>query len=337
MIVYIPNKIIELSKSIPAVKTELDAISVMVRRGKHKLYVRYNKDELIDCFPELKEIIEATFTELADTPLLPDYVVRISTVEEIESSDFENSKKYCQNNRLKVQRENTITEFISTKYVDSYLGQPLKIVLEDVDSDRLFIEKSLYLMNTINAKNIVENNQIEFPHGGGSRVPTLLESYNGKHRVICIVDSDKSSQEDVWKENSMQQKVIDISTVFGYSFHILQKSEMENYLPDVAIEKHLIENKNSKTDFAYFGLNHTHKDFFDMKKGLHGKHKKEVFWTDYFAFSIQTEKERENAQLKGFGDAIYKAFGYVETKQELLSRDRNSELNEIVNKIKMLI
>ncbi|MGQ0416155.1 hypothetical protein ACT4UL_12490 [Bacillus sp. HC-TM] len=41
--------------------------------------------------------------------------------------------------------------------------------------------------------------------------------------------------------------------------------------------------------------------------------------------------------MEGFGEDVWKAFQYVESSEELLSRDNNDELKQITEKIVQLV
>jgi len=341
MIVKLENKLLQQSLENKKILSFLKLLHSLTELNKHQFYF---EGVDLDLFKSIfSDNIELEYNYLQNAYENISYIVIVCSTEIIEQkiTDFSERgityKTYNQGKRLFVEKGDFINDFITWELIDSYLNQPLQIVLEDNESDKLFIIKCLTFLGGLNVSELEQNNQLFFPLGGGSKVPAVLENINGRNRVVCIVDSDKKFPEEVFEPKSMQQKVINMSSNFGYTYHILEKSEMENYLPDNAIKQFLKETNRNEIDFAYFNFDEIHKDFFDMKDGLKANHKNQIFWTDYFEFPIQTEKERKNAKLNGFGDKIYEAFNHVTTKEELKSRDKNGELEVIVKKIKQLI
>ncbi|MEM5686489.1 hypothetical protein AAHB49_04545 [Bacillus cereus] len=70
--------------------------------------------------------------------------------------------KYLNGHRYTVILNGIRYELITIDTVWDFLGQPLKIVLENVESDRLFIEKCLELLGESRSNKL----WIEFVHGG---------------------------------------------------------------------------------------------------------------------------------------------------------------------------
>lgn len=249
--------------------------------------------------------------------------------------------KYLDGHRYTVILNETRYELITIDIVLDFLGQPLKIILEDVESDRLFVEKCLELLG----ENQIGEPWIEFVHGGGSALAKVAKSYNGKCRTFCLIDSDIISPPNIYNTQAKPKTIKNIERICqnnGYSFHVLNKREMENYLPDKALKQHL-EQKRQGCEHIYFTLSNKCKDYFDMKKGLTPKNLDLPIWYTYKNALNQGNEEiaatsiGKKSIVEGFGEDVWKAFQYVESSEELLSRDNNDELKQITEKIVQLV
>ncbi|WP_368506370.1 hypothetical protein [Bacillus cereus] len=248
--------------------------------------------------------------------------------------------KYLDGHRYTVILNEIRYELITIDIVLDFLGQPLKIILEDVESDRLFVEKCLELLG----ENQIGEPWVEFVHGGGSALAKVAKSYNGKCRTFCLLDSDVISPPDTYNTPAKPKTIKNIERICeenGYSLHILNKREMENYLPDRALKKYL-EQKNNDFEHIYFTLSSQCKDYFDMKKGLTPRNLDLPIWCTFKEAISQGNEEiaatvtGKKSIVDGFGENVWTAFQYVESAEELLSRDNNDELKKITQKIVQL-
>lgn len=249
--------------------------------------------------------------------------------------------EYLDGHRYTVILKETRYELITIDTVMDFLGQPLKIVLENVESDRLFVEKCLELLG----EKQIDELWIEFVHGGGSDLAKVAQSYNGKCRTFCLIDSDVISPPNIYNTPAKPKTIKNIERICqdnGYSFHILNKREMENYLPDRVLKIYL-EQKSRDFEHIYFNLSSQCKDYFDMKKGLTSRNLELPIWGAYKEMINQGNEEiaataiGKKSVVEGFGEDVWKAFQYVESAEELISRDSNDELKNLAEKIIQLV
>lgn len=160
-----------------------------------------------------------------------------------------------------------------------YFNQPFIILVENSRNDGHFI-RALFRNFDKSGKltQHLQNGWLEIGNAGGQNnfinfltdklrnFRTLPKPNHSYLRVFVIIDSDKK-----WLEQSLtdnQQNLIHFLEDNQIPFHILEKREMENYLPDEVIDT--IEDDRDFVD-AYLHLNPIQKDFFDLENGLPNK------------------------------------------------------------------
>ena len=237
--------------------------------------------------------------------------------------------------RLTIKSPTQIREVITLALIDPFLKQPLKIIVENIESDSLFIETCLLHFADID----FGDNRIKFENGGGSSAIHVANKLAGKHRVICIVDSDQESPGVIPEDKvKLHHNLREICTHYGYELYFLCKKEMENYLPESALEKYLTEERNFRicTEHPYFSrLSPEQRDFFDMKDGLPRSKLHHPIWNEIRA--AFDEIATTNDKVKGFEKQIWRAFAFVESRKELEERDRQGELEKLVKLIHSLM
>lgn len=159
--------------------------------------------------------------------------------------------------------------------------QPLQIILENSLNDSYFLKALFnnFKKQSRKIKRHLSNGYIVFQNAGGcnnisNEIDNTKNSFdklpkeNHKYlRCFILIDSDKSYPK---QEHSQSRKnlleYLDQNKIT--SFHILEKREMENYLPDEVLKK--IDDPN---DFikSYLNLNPIQKDYFDIEKGFPDK------------------------------------------------------------------
>ncbi|KNZ68661.1 hypothetical protein Tfer_2752 [Thermincola ferriacetica] len=347
MVVYIPDELLIKANDNEEIGQVLKLMFVLFECGKHKWYLKKNDVRLFHkspCLQSYREFIEKYVVEhVAYEKNDEHYLVRLSIESYIkekmdiltQNPDIE-VKKYLDGKRAIAKYDGNIHDFVDIELAESFLGQPLKIVVENVESDALFITTCLSKIAKIDPSDL----WIEFVHGGGSDIPKVLKNFAGKVRVVCIIDCDKNSPEEISADKKVFCKQLQkICDNFGYILHILNKREMENYIPDSALKKYLNATNRCCDDYDYFGLDDIQKDYFDMKKGLHKKCMNLPIWKSIHSSEkeIAATTTVQSLNLFGFGDNVWKAFEYVESESELKSRDLINELDEIVSKIFQLL
>lgn len=348
MVINLPN---ELMSKIgdERVKQIIKFLFCYFESGKHEWFID-DKDDLtlfettaLESYRDYitKQVVQNTFyksKQHEDKTIVQVYssVEELNTLIESQIGTISGVQvfKYLNGHRYTVILNGIRYELITIDTVWDFLGQPLKIVLENVESDRLFIEKCLELLGESRSNKL----WIEFVHGGGSDLSKVAQSINGKHRTICIIDSDIISPPSTYNTPSKERYINKIKRIcesHGYILHILNKREMENYLPDKALEEYL-EQENRILEHVYFSFPDQCKDYFDMKKGLTLRNCKLPIWCD---LNIQGTEEvaatvsGKSSIVDGFGEQVWKAFHYVKSPAELLSRDDKNELKELTKKI----
>lgn len=162
-----------------------------------------------------------------------------------------------------------------------YLRQPFILILENSYNDSIFID-SLIKNFPKQCKTLKKNREdgwFLYGMGGGSAIPLLLKtkmrSFNGeifskeRHkylRCFVLIDSDKRyPEEDLKPETKSLIQFLDDHEV---PYHVLEKREMENYLPDEAFSE-IFDNREYID--SYLRLNPIQKDYFDLEKGFESK------------------------------------------------------------------
>ena len=157
-----------------------------------------------------------------------------------------------------------------------FFTQPVAIVLENSLNDGPFVRA---IIEHFDKKGILsehlKNSWIKFGNSGGkdnfvnylsAELRTFRNLPKENHhylRAFVITDSDKKFP-DMEQEND-KKRIIEFLEENNIPFHILEKREMENYLPDEAIDS--IPDNREFID-AYLKLKPVQKDYFDLEKGF---------------------------------------------------------------------
>ena len=245
-----------------------------------------------------------------------------------------------------------------------YLGSPLKIVLENSNNDAKFL-KALFRAFPDESRDIVDGFDeiwVEYVMGGGQTtikdvIETEIAKYrsskfpkNGEEYLKCFVlfDSDKKYPNSELKESA--SALIAFLELKKLPYHVLEKREMENYIPDSAFK--VVENNREFID-AYLRLTPTQKDYFDLEEGFPNKRFDSLPREFQELFDTVSEEDRKifrNNNLKNFVDTkrqdfkveCPKLFDSEEvSKESLLERTKDqsnpNELKDIIQKIRELL
>lgn len=156
-----------------------------------------------------------------------------------------------------------------------FLNQPFLIILENSYNDGYFVDA--LLNNFEEGAEIArhkENGWLKYSMGGGSTIPQAVSAEMSTYetlpkdnhiylRCFVLIDSDREYPSATPKEG--QVKLVEFLEQFGIPYHILEKRQMENYLP---IEAYDDISDNTNYIEAYKRLSSTHKDYFDIKTGF---------------------------------------------------------------------
>lgn len=208
-----------------------------------------------------------------------------------------------------------------------FLEKPLQILVEHSEHDEPFyfaIIKNFDFSN--NLLNAFQNGWLEFDHGGGSTIESVVRNSlkkNGKTspyfvkplekylRYYIIKDSDKEFCRIQGDGSIVQQELAVSKTILfidnNVPFHYLYKREKENYIPDSVFEYFMHDNVKKQYAESYLKLNNHQKDFLDIEKGFSYYDRKE---------KVKTLKDRneldENVKelYKKVGDKDYEVIGF---------------------------
>lgn len=157
----------------------------------------------------------------------------------------------------------------------AFLEQPVIVILENSLNDGHFLRA---IIKHFDATGVVtkhlENRWLEFGNAGGKtnffnfitaklkRFRKLPKPNYSYLKVFVLLDSDKKFP----KENKESYKrLMQLLEENNIPFHILEKREMENYMPDEVIDS-ILEQREFID--AYLRLSPIQKDYFDLEKGF---------------------------------------------------------------------
>jgi len=261
--------------------------------------------------------------------------------------------------------------YFSIREAERYLIQPFIIILENSKNDGYFMN-ALFKNFQKYGKEIIAHKKegwVEYRLGGGTTIKDVIQTkfsdydddifVKEKHRYLrCFVlmDSDRNFPEK--NLSSEKQSVIKFLEENNIPYHILEKREIENYLPDETIDS--IPDNRAFID-AYLRLNPIQKDYFDLEKGfVKTKFKKLPDKTQVLYVDVDTEDvkvfEKHNLlkkykeQGQSFKSEFPKLFYHkTVTKKSLLNRCKHhsntpsespynpNELPDLVEKIAKLL
>ncbi|WP_230036101.1 hypothetical protein [Chryseobacterium sp. Bi04] len=145
-----------------------------------------------------------------------------------------------------------------------FLSNKFYIILENSTYDAHFLQALLREFKSKSKKinNHKENGWLDFQMGGGAE--NIIPFLNGKdlktYRCFVLVDSDKEFPLESNKKTVLENFCI----TNNIPYHILEKREMENYMPSDIVENINLLSQSIK---SYILLNSAQKDFFDLENG----------------------------------------------------------------------
>ena len=173
---------------------------------------------------------------------------------------------------------NSSTDYFSIREAIKYLEQPFSLIIENKLNDAPFFDSLIkhFPKQSEKIKKHKAERWFKYDMGGGSTIihnlRAEMRSFEGaiykKHaseylRCFVLIDSDRSFPNDELKIET--KMLIDFLNRCKISFHILEKREMENYLPDEAFSE--IADNREFVD-AFLNLSPVQKDYFDLEKGF---------------------------------------------------------------------
>ncbi len=246
---------------------------------------------------------------------------------------------------------------------DCFFNQPVYLILENSLYDDYFIDAliSNFKKASKKIKNHRQNNWLKPDNAGGANnIPNLIRTRvkayqllpkTNKYfylRAIVIMDSDKEYQDMPYKQD--KQNIINFCNKNNIPIVILEKREIENYIPDEVIEYIAFEDSDQYLN-TYLKLNPTQKDYFDLEHGFKNKNinslsqeiqelYSNVDEVDYKILRIGITNERFN--VGKFKSQFPRLFQNEKVTQESLIKrtkhqENKTELQEILSRINEML
>ncbi|MGD9994056.1 MAG: hypothetical protein AB7S69_12230 [Salinivirgaceae bacterium] len=234
------------------------------------------------------------------------------------------------------------------------LNQPFTIILENNYYDAYFVNSLLRCFKGKSKKILLHKNENWLAYDNGGGCANIQNFIKGKMtafenlpkpkykylRTFVLLDSDKKYPNNIIEERENLIKFLNENNI---NYHILEKREMENYIPDEVLAT--IEN-NDEYIQAISRLSPLQKDYFDIEKGFEKDFKKledgvKELYDDLSENDIRIF--RNNRMMIGnFKTEFPKLFNHSEvTQASLLKRvehqENSCELQEILDKITKLL
>jgi hypothetical protein len=352
MIVEILKDIFEEDSNL----RELDKLWHVIE-GRHKLFLRRDED--------INALMESEWFE-----------TQRGTVQEYIYESIQLSMQTTPTTSNVIISNQTDDKLFTIKEADRYLKQIFFILVENSNNDGNFLDAIFKIFEKEGGKLIKEHYSegwLEYDFGGGSSIKdviqTKLNSYKNSIfiknkskylRFFVLIDSDR-----IYQTMPLDNGKINLITFLkdnNIPFHILEKREMENYLPNKVINT--IPDYRSFID-AYLKLHPIQKDYFDLEKGFPDKSFEKLykekykgefqkFYSNLDEKDIQTFRKNDLKEFpkgkKEFKSEFPKLFNHeLVTKETLLKRcehhtaDENShpynpnELPDLVKEISKLL
>jgi hypothetical protein len=196
--------------------------------------------------------------------------------------EFKNSAWIpIENVKIKLENENDLVKDIySVKDGNILLQNNVMVFIENGTSDRLFL-KSIFdnFVECSEIQKAFQNRWIEYVGTGGKN--EIIKELNNEFRkfrkenlfnekyirAVVILDSDRRFPND--KLSDSHQKLLEYCSEKGIECHVLEKREMENYIPNEAFED--FKHKDDNIVTSYFQLNDLQQYYYDFQDGFKGK------------------------------------------------------------------
>jgi hypothetical protein len=258
-------------------------------------------------------------------------------------------------NKIFVSEELDVNKFQYTpQKAKKILNNKFQIVVENEFSDGRFLNFCFEVFRE-SSKQIIENlesDYIDFCHLGGKnhlkkKVDKLLKNHL-PFQIFIVLDSDKRYPDQL----SPNQKLVDDLKNPNINYWILEKREIENYLPKTLLLRKLKNNPKIKseqlnkleilTDVQY--------SFFPLKKGLENETISKLKDAQKKNSSRKKAKSSDEEKVielygdivdskflgNGFGDNLSEYFEEKYWEQDELEMFRKQNQQEIENNIKII-
>ena len=198
-----------------------------------------------------------------------------------------------------------------------YLSQPLVVLMENTESDGMFLDAVLDLLGCEELQRLRSCSPpaIEYDSPGGSELPKRIGKYiddpawtGVPRRIFVVTDSDRLTDDD--DLGQLAEQVTAACEANKVPFHILQKRSIENYIPQAALEARAERTPDLREKAAAIArLDSEQRDHFPLKKGF----PKGIPPKQQSLFSLSRWNEEDRAILldegkREFGKKIYQIF-----------------------------
>jgi len=293
-----------------------------------------------------------------------DYYIDIPVVEhsELFRNLYESNKEVIgeyfirqttENNKINYSVSNTNQSNTTFSLDESiiFFNQPFQIILENSSNDCYFLNAMINNFKKVAKKIRIFKREhwLRYEMGGGAdNIINFIEAEKNNHggqtkflKCYVLIDSDL---EYPLTPNPKRKKLEEYLEKNKVRYHILEKREMENYLPDQIVEK-VSGDEFIKT---YLGLSQPQKDYIDLENGFQynrmslEKRKPEIFKYYQSLSDVEIEKLRHGLKhlFKNFKVEFPKLFEEA-TQEGLLQITKNQndpeELQNILKDINSLL
>ncbi len=185
-----------------------------------------------------------------------------------------------------------------------FLSQPLRILMENIESDGLFLDAVLDVLGTAELRDLRKCRPpaLEYDSPGGSELPKRIEHYlddpewrDIPRRLFVFTDSDRLTHSGDLAPDSVARQVTKLCEDRDVPYRVLRKRAIENYLPQEALEAWAASpgRTSVRPRVAMMArLDTEQRDYFPMKLGfLKGIPKEQE---DLFAAPRWLEEDRLN-------------------------------------------
>lgn len=264
-----------------------------------------------------------------------------------------------------ISETNQSEKSLTLEEANIYFYQPLLIILENSLNDSYFLNALIDNLDNDESKKIfkhIDHRWILFDNAGGAtniqnNIKGIKNSFRslaqktGRDatfylRVFVLLDSDKKYSTAALSPEKI--KLTDFLCDYKISFHILEKREMENYIPDEVLEEFESQDKFIE---LYLKLTDEQKDYFDLNEGFSKSRSDRNYDLNVLnLFATVTDQDwrilKNGINLepykKNFKSEFPKLFEHEKvTKETLLNRTKHqknpNELQEILDKIRRLL
>lgn len=330
MVISISKRLWNLSFTDDSMYRTIKKILSWVEDGKHRLIFEkgVDTDQIIrsEKFYNYSETIKSLVSEQYYSESKDEKVVRITQTDKLK---VHGKRSYYDGLLLIEYFEDKEYQYIDVSKIDTYLGRLLYITVENTESDKRFIQA---VFKALRGRELCTEKEVQFLHGGGNTTDkVVIENSISPVRMICIIDSDRKHPIQQADESDKVRNLLSICEEKNLALVVLEKREIENYIPTEALRAWLCkENREKETTHPYFELTLEQKSFFDLKKGLkkNDMELKEIkdLYNGHYSEELHT----------GFGKTVWQAFDEVAIAQNCFT-DCESELNEMVHAIDSLL